>query len=51
MHYRTRRIGFLDPPDAFLERMPNVHRLDETGFDTESLPADGMPLVVVPAVP
>ncbi len=51
MHYRTHRIGFLDPPDAFLERMPHVHRLDETGFDTESLPADGTPLVVVPAVP
>jgi len=51
MHYRTHRIGFLEPADAFLERMPHVHRLDETGFDTESLPGDGSPLVVVPAVP
>jgi L-ascorbate metabolism protein UlaG (beta-lactamase superfamily) len=51
MHYRTHRIGFLDPPDAFLDRMPHVHRLEETGFDTESLPGDGAPLVVVPAVP
>jgi L-ascorbate metabolism protein UlaG (beta-lactamase superfamily) len=51
MHYRTHRIGFLDPPDAFLERMPHVHRLEETGFDTELLPSDGTPLVVVPAVP
>lgn len=51
MHYRTHRIGFLEPPDAFLERMPHVHRLDETGFDTESLPGDGTPLVVVPGVP
>jgi L-ascorbate metabolism protein UlaG (beta-lactamase superfamily) len=51
MHYRTHRIGFLEPPDAFLERMPHVHRLDETGFDTESLPGDGTPLVVVPVVP
>lgn len=51
MHYRTHRIGFLEPPDAFLERMPHVHRLDQTGFDTGSLPADGTPLVVVPAVP
>jgi L-ascorbate metabolism protein UlaG (beta-lactamase superfamily) len=51
MHYRTHRIGFLDPVDPFLERMPHVHRLDETGFDTESLPDDGAPLVVVPAVP
>jgi hypothetical protein len=31
--------------------MPHVRRLDETGFDTESLPADGTPLVIVPAVP
>src|SRR6516225_876489 len=51
MHYRTHRIGFLEPPDAFLARMPHVHRLDETGFDTESLPSGGTPLVVVPAVP
>ena len=51
MHYRTHRIGFLQPPDAFLERMPHVHRLEETGFDTESLPSDDTPLVVVPAVP
>jgi L-ascorbate metabolism protein UlaG (beta-lactamase superfamily) len=51
MHYRTHRISFLDPPDAFLERMPHVHRLDDTGFDTESLPSDGAPLVIVPAVP
>jgi L-ascorbate metabolism protein UlaG (beta-lactamase superfamily) len=51
MHYRTHRISFLEPPDAFLELMPHVHRLDDVGFDTESLPADGSPLVVVPAVP
>lgn len=50
MHYRTHRIGFLDPPDAFLERMPHVHQVDETGFDTDALP-DDRPLVVVPAVP
>jgi L-ascorbate metabolism protein UlaG (beta-lactamase superfamily) len=51
MHYRTHRIGFLEPPDAFLERMPHVHQLEQTGFDTDSLPGDGSPLVVVPAVP
>jgi len=50
MHYRTHRIGFLEPADALLERMPHVQRLDETGFDTDSLP-DDRPLVVVPAVP
>ena len=51
MHYRTPRIGFLEPADAFLEAMPHVHRLEETGFDTESLHGDERPLVVVPAVP
>jgi L-ascorbate metabolism protein UlaG (beta-lactamase superfamily) len=50
MHYRTPRIGFLETHDAFLDRMPHVHRLDETGFDTDALPGDA-PLVVVPAVP
>lgn len=51
MHYRTHRISFLEPADAFLEAMPHVHRLEETGFDTDSLPGDERPLVVVPAVP
>jgi L-ascorbate metabolism protein UlaG (beta-lactamase superfamily) len=51
MHYRTHRIGFLEPPDAFLDRMPRVQQLEETGFDTEALPVDEPPLVVVPAVP
>jgi L-ascorbate metabolism protein UlaG (beta-lactamase superfamily) len=50
MHYRTPKIGFLDPVDPFLERMPHVERLDEPAFDTAAL--DGQrPLVVVPAVP
>jgi L-ascorbate metabolism protein UlaG (beta-lactamase superfamily) len=51
MHYRTHRVNFLDPPDGFFERVPNVQRLDQVGFDTETLPTDGEPLVVVPAVP
>ena len=51
MHYRTPRISFLEPADAFLEAMPHVHRLEESGFDTESLPGDERPLVAVPAVP
>jgi L-ascorbate metabolism protein UlaG (beta-lactamase superfamily) len=50
MHYRTPRIGFLEPADAFLERMPHVERLSETGFDTAALDGE-RPLVVVPAVP
>jgi L-ascorbate metabolism protein UlaG (beta-lactamase superfamily) len=51
MHYRTHRVSFLEPPDAFLERMAHVQRLDQTGFDTDALPDDGRPVVPVPAVP
>jgi L-ascorbate metabolism protein UlaG (beta-lactamase superfamily) len=50
MHYRTHRVDFLDPPDAFLERMANVVRLDQPAFDTAELP-DGEPLTIVPAAP
>jgi hypothetical protein len=50
MHYRTPRVGFLEPPDAFLERMPHVQRLSETAFDTGSVDGE-RPLVVVPAAP
>ena len=50
MHYRTHRVDFLDPPDAFLERMANVVRLDQPAFDTAELP-DGAPLTIVPAAP
>ena len=51
MHYRTPRIGLLETADAFLEKMPSVDRLSETGFDTDSLEADGRPRAVVPAAP
>jgi L-ascorbate metabolism protein UlaG (beta-lactamase superfamily) len=51
MHYRTARVGFLEPPDAFLDQMPRVHRADSPVFDTEALPAEEPPLVIVPAVP
>jgi L-ascorbate metabolism protein UlaG (beta-lactamase superfamily) len=51
MHYRTPRIGFLETADEFLEKMPNVERLSETGFDTDALAGDGGPRAVVPAVP
>ncbi len=50
MHYRTPKVGFLEPPDAFLERMPNVERLDSPSFDTSELPSN-TPLAVVPAAP
>jgi L-ascorbate metabolism protein UlaG (beta-lactamase superfamily) len=51
MHYRTPRIDFLDPPDDFLARMPDVHRAPTAAFDTSELPEAVGPLVVVPAVP
>lgn len=50
MHYRTPRTGFLEPADAFVERMPAVHRLEEPFFYTADLPAGG-PVAVVPAAP
>jgi L-ascorbate metabolism protein UlaG (beta-lactamase superfamily) len=50
MHYRTPKVSFLEPADAFLERIPNVHRVDSPSFDTAELPAD-TPLAVVPAAP
>jgi L-ascorbate metabolism protein UlaG (beta-lactamase superfamily) len=51
MHYRTPRISFLDTADAFLDLMPEVHRLDAPAFDTAELPHAGRRLAVVPAVP
>ncbi len=51
MHYRTPRIGFLETADAFLERMPAVHRVEGTAFETGDLPAAERPLAVVPAAP
>jgi L-ascorbate metabolism protein UlaG (beta-lactamase superfamily) len=50
MHYRTPRIGFLEPADDFLGRFEHVVRLDAPRFDTAELP-DERPLAVVPAAP
>jgi L-ascorbate metabolism protein UlaG (beta-lactamase superfamily) len=50
MHYRTARIGFLEPADAFLARFDHVARLDAPRFALDELP-DERPLVVVPAAP
>jgi L-ascorbate metabolism protein UlaG (beta-lactamase superfamily) len=51
MHYRTPRIGFLEPADAFLGLFDDVRTLSEPRFDTDELdPGDG-PVVVVPAAP
>jgi L-ascorbate metabolism protein UlaG (beta-lactamase superfamily) len=50
MHYRTERIGFLEPADDFLGRFDHLARLDAPRFDTAELP-DERPLAVVPAAP
>jgi L-ascorbate metabolism protein UlaG (beta-lactamase superfamily) len=52
MHYRTEKIGFLEPADAFLEKFgADVHRAPGPDVDTGALPDGGGPVVVVPAVP
>jgi L-ascorbate metabolism protein UlaG (beta-lactamase superfamily) len=51
MHYRTPRVSFLEPADAFLERMGAVRRVDSTTFDTGELADGERQLVIVPEVP
>ncbi len=51
MHYRTPRIGFLEPADAFLELMTDVERLPESVFEIAKLPVTDAPVAVVPAAP
>ncbi len=51
MHYRTERIDFLEPVDAFLAGAERVERLGAPVFELDALPADDGPLVVVPAAP
>jgi L-ascorbate metabolism protein UlaG (beta-lactamase superfamily) len=51
MHYRTERIGFLEPADEFLAKFERVERPGESSFETAELPDGDGPLVVVPAAP
>ncbi len=51
MHYRTPRVNFLEPADAFVDSMPHAHRLDGPAFETSELPTESGQVVVVPAVP
>ncbi len=53
MHYRTARIDFLDPIDAFLERAPVVVRADGpvVDLDDEALWSGAAPVGLVPAAP
>jgi len=51
MHYRTPRIGFLEPADEFLGHYEHVVRLERPDFETAELPDQPGPLIVVPAAP
>jgi L-ascorbate metabolism protein UlaG (beta-lactamase superfamily) len=51
MHYRTERIDFLEPVDAFADRAERLERLDASAFEFDDLPGGDGPLVVVPAAP
>jgi L-ascorbate metabolism protein UlaG (beta-lactamase superfamily) len=47
MHYRTERIDFLEPADAFLEAVGVVHRAGATSTDTAALPRSPGAIAVV----
>jgi L-ascorbate metabolism protein UlaG (beta-lactamase superfamily) len=51
MHYRTPRIDFLEPSDAFLELFPDVNHLPTPTFDTAELASSEQPIVLLPATP
>ena len=51
MHYRTERIDFLEPVDAFAALAQRVERLESSAFDLDALPGGDTPLLVVPAAP
>jgi L-ascorbate metabolism protein UlaG (beta-lactamase superfamily) len=51
MHYRTERIDFLEPVDAFAGRARKAVRLDRAVFDTDELADAAGAVVVVPAAP
>ena len=50
-HYRTARIDFLEPVDAFAERFSRVHRADSAAVDLDALPDGDEPLLVLPTAP
>jgi L-ascorbate metabolism protein UlaG (beta-lactamase superfamily) len=51
MHYRTERIGFLEPQDEFLAAMGEAVRLPDPFFETAALPGRDGVVAVVPAAP
>ncbi|MGN6274484.1 MAG: MBL fold metallo-hydrolase [Solirubrobacterales bacterium] len=51
MHYRTPRIGFLEPADEFLGLADRVERFEMPSFETADLPDGTGPVAVVPKAP
>jgi L-ascorbate metabolism protein UlaG (beta-lactamase superfamily) len=51
MHYRTQRIDFLEPVDAFAAAARRVVRLDASSFAVDDVASEDGPVVVVPAAP
>jgi L-ascorbate metabolism protein UlaG (beta-lactamase superfamily) len=51
MHYRTERIGFLEPADAFLALMDDVVRLEQSEFELSPEQVGGATRIVVPQAP
>jgi hypothetical protein len=51
MHYRTPRIGFLEEPGRFLERMPNIRRLDTPALRYRRPVGRADAVAVAPAAP
>jgi L-ascorbate metabolism protein UlaG (beta-lactamase superfamily) len=51
MHYRTQRIDFLEPVDAFADLARRAEHLDAATFTVENLLDDAGPVVVVPEAP
>ncbi|WP_324335496.1 MBL fold metallo-hydrolase [Baekduia sp.] len=51
MHYRTERIDFLEPVDAFTDLARHAQRLDAPTFEVEAVAAGDRPVVIVPKAP
>jgi L-ascorbate metabolism protein UlaG (beta-lactamase superfamily) len=51
MHYRTSRVNFLEPPDAFLELVEAVERVSGPVFETGALLSAESTIAVVPEAP
>jgi L-ascorbate metabolism protein UlaG (beta-lactamase superfamily) len=51
MHYKTERIDFLEPVDAFAALARRVVRTESAAFEVEAVADPEGPVVVVPAAP